>query len=108
MARETHLLEFRLEKGPIGPKHSETGYMVSGVSILPSARRYPAIPGDSWCIPGNKEHHAVAHWDSRHRGLLAGAGGLSPRNESLKYSEGAHVIFSDLKVLKYEQRQEER
>jgi len=66
---KTLLTEFRLEKGAVLPKHShpheQTGYLVSGrIDLTIGAETHPAVPGDSWCIPGNTEHHAVAHEDS--------------------------------------------
>ncbi len=65
----TLLAEFRLEKGAILPKHShpheQTGYLVSGrIDLTIGGETHQARPGDSWCIPGNMEHHAVAHADS--------------------------------------------
>ncbi len=66
---KTLLAEFRLEKGAVLPKHShpheQTGYLVSGrIDLTIGSETHRARPGDSWCIPGNTEHHAVAHEDS--------------------------------------------
>ncbi len=65
----TLLTEFRLDRGAVLPKHShpheQTGYLVSGrLDLIIGNETYAAAPGDSWCIPGNTEHHAVAHEDS--------------------------------------------
>ena len=61
----TLLAEFRLEQGALLPRHShpheQTGYLVSGyleLTIDDTTRL--AEPGDSWCIPGDTPHHAVA------------------------------------------------
>jgi quercetin dioxygenase-like cupin family protein len=66
---KTLLAEFRLEKGALLPKHKhpheQTGYLVSGrIDLTIGDATYQVAPGDSWCIPGNVEHHAVAHDDS--------------------------------------------
>ena len=66
---KTLLAEFRLEKGALMPKHKhpheQTGYLVSGrMDLTIGDATYQVTPGDSWCIPGNVEHHAIAHEDS--------------------------------------------
>lgn len=64
----TLLVEFRLAQNAVLPRHShpqeQTGYLVSGVlelTVGTVTQRLTA--GGSWCIPGNVEHHAVAHSD---------------------------------------------
>jgi len=66
---QTLLAEFRLEKGALLPKHrhphEQTGYLVSGrMDLTIGETTYHVTPGDSWCILGNVEHHAIAHEDS--------------------------------------------
>ncbi len=66
---KTLLTEFRLERGAVLPKHShpheQTGYLVSGrLDLTIGNETFSAVPGDSWCIPGETEHHAVALEDS--------------------------------------------
>lgn len=65
----TLMSEFRLEKGAVLPKHShpheQTGYLVSGrMDLTIGAETYTVRPGDSWCIAGGTDHHAVAHEES--------------------------------------------
>ena len=65
----TLLTEFKLGKGAILPKHShfheQTGYLVSGrIDLTIGNVTYQALPGDSWCIPANVNHHAHAHENS--------------------------------------------
>jgi len=65
----TLLAEFKLEKGAILPKHNhpheQTGYLVSGrIDLTIGNVTYQVSPGDSWCIPGNINHHAHAHENS--------------------------------------------
>lgn len=60
------LTEFKLGKGAILPRHShlheQTGYLVSGrIDLTIGNVTYQVLPGDSWCIPGNVNHHAHAH-----------------------------------------------
>ena len=67
--QKTLLTGFRLEKGAVLPKHShpheQTGYLVSGrIDLTIGNETHGAVPGDSWCIPGNTEHHAYAREDS--------------------------------------------
>jgi quercetin dioxygenase-like cupin family protein len=66
---KTLLAEFRLDKGAVLPRHShpheQTGYLVSGrMDLTIGGETHAVSAGDSWCIPGNVEHHAVAHEDS--------------------------------------------
>ncbi len=61
----TLMAEFRLEKGAMLPRHKhpheQTGYLVSGrIDLTNGDETHQAGPGDSWCIPGNREHHATA------------------------------------------------
>jgi quercetin dioxygenase-like cupin family protein len=65
----TLMTEFRLAQGAVLPKHShpheQTGYLVSGHMDLAIGGKTHAVgPGDSWCIPGDTEHSALAHEDS--------------------------------------------
>ncbi len=60
------MTEFRLEKGAVLPKHKhpheQTGYLVFGrMDLTIGGETFPMSPGDSWCIPGDAEHSAVAH-----------------------------------------------
>jgi quercetin dioxygenase-like cupin family protein len=64
----TLMTEFRLEAGAVLPKHShpheQTGYLVSGRMDLTIGNETHAVSaGDSWCIPGDAAHSAVAHED---------------------------------------------
>ena len=66
---KTLLAEFRLAKGAVLPKHShpheQTGYLVSGrMDLSIGSETHAVSPGDSWCIPGDAEHSAVAREDS--------------------------------------------
>jgi quercetin dioxygenase-like cupin family protein len=66
---KTLMTEFLLEEGSILANHShpheQTGYLVSGHIILTIGDDVQEIrPGDSWCIPGNVEHHAKILEDS--------------------------------------------
>lgn len=66
---KTLLAEFRLEKGALLPKHKhpheQTGYLVSGgIDLTIGDATHSVGPGDSWSIPGDVEHHAVAREDS--------------------------------------------
>ncbi|MGD9972574.1 MAG: cupin domain-containing protein [Desulfatirhabdiaceae bacterium] len=39
--------------------HEQTGYLISGrIRFTIGEDVLEAIPGDSWCIPGNMEHQA--------------------------------------------------
>jgi quercetin dioxygenase-like cupin family protein len=62
---KTLLAEFRLEAGAVLPRHShpheQTGYLVSGrMDLTVGDETYQVGPGDSWCIPGDIDHHTVA------------------------------------------------
>ncbi len=66
---KTLLCEFRLKKGSRVPEHShpheQTGYMVSGrLKFIAGDETFEALPGDSWCIPGNVVHMAEPLEDS--------------------------------------------
>lgn len=66
---KTLMTEFRLEQGALLPKHKhpheQTGYLVSGhMDLSIGSETHTVTAGDSWCIPGNAEHSAVAHEDS--------------------------------------------
>lgn len=59
------MTEFHLQKGVRLPAHShpqeQTGYLITGKLILTiNDREFTTIPGDSWNIPGNVMHCAVA------------------------------------------------
>ena len=61
---KTLLVEFRMEKGALLPRHShpheQTGYLVSGsIDLTIDNDTFTVKPGDSWCIPGNIEHNAT-------------------------------------------------
>jgi len=66
---KTLLCEFRLQRGAVLPRHShpheQTGYLLSGrMELSIGAQTMLMNPGDSWCIAGGVEHHAVALEDS--------------------------------------------
>jgi quercetin dioxygenase-like cupin family protein len=66
---KTLMAEFRLEQGADLPMHShpheQTGYLVSGEIMLTIGEEAHQVkPGDSWCIPEDVEHKAVALADS--------------------------------------------
>ena len=66
---KTLLAEFKLQKGAILPRHKhlheQTGYLISGcIDLTIGDVTHRTMPGDSWSIPGNVEHNAVAHEDS--------------------------------------------
>ncbi len=66
---KTLMTEFLLEKGTLLANHrhpyEQTGYLVSGHMILTIGDVAHAIlPGDSWMIPGDVEHHAEILEDS--------------------------------------------
>jgi quercetin dioxygenase-like cupin family protein len=66
---KTLLAEFKLDKGAVLPRHKhpheQTGYLVSGgIDLTIGGTTHQVAPGDSWCIPGNIEHSAVAHENS--------------------------------------------
>ena len=63
---KTLMAKFKLEQGAILPKHKhpheQTGYLVSGrMDLTIGDVTHQVLPGDSWCIPGDIEHNAVAH-----------------------------------------------
>jgi quercetin dioxygenase-like cupin family protein len=65
----TLLTEFRMRKGSTLPRHAhpqeQTGYLVSGrIRLSVGHRTVVAGPGDSWSIPGGKEHGADILADS--------------------------------------------
>ena len=62
---KTLMTEFRLEQGSVLPRHKhpheQTGCLVSGrIKLVIGAETHQVSVGDSWCIPGNVEHSAVA------------------------------------------------
>ena len=62
---KTLMTEFRLAQGAVLPRHNhsheQTGYLVSGrIELTIGAQTYQVSAGDSWCIPENVEHRAVA------------------------------------------------
>ena len=66
---QTLMVEFRLAQGAVLPKHrhphEQTGYLVSGnMDVVIGGTTYAVGPEDSWCIPGNTEHSALAREDS--------------------------------------------
>jgi len=67
--KKTLLAEFKLEKGAILPRHKhpheQTGYLVSGrMDLTIGGETHRVEPGDSWSVPGDVEHNAVAHENS--------------------------------------------
>ena len=66
---KTLMAEFRLERGALLPKHrhphEQTGYLVSGrMDLSIGSETHAVSAGDSWCIPGDVEHSAIAREDS--------------------------------------------
>ena len=66
---KTLMVEFRLAKGADLPvhrhPHEQTGYLVSGrIDLTIDGVVHAVRPGDSWCIPADAPHSAVAHADS--------------------------------------------
>jgi quercetin dioxygenase-like cupin family protein len=66
---KTLMTEFRLEQGAVLPRHKhpheQTGYLVFGrMELSIGAETHQVSAGDSWCIPGEVEHSAVAHEQS--------------------------------------------
>ena len=62
---KTLMTEFRFEQGAVLPRHKhpheQTGYLVSGrIELVIGTETYKVSAGDSWCIPGEVEHSAVA------------------------------------------------
>lgn len=61
----TLMTEFRLERDSVLPRHAhpheQTGYLVAGrLRLTVGDETRDLAPGDSWCIPGDVEHSAVA------------------------------------------------
>jgi len=66
---KTLMVEFRLAKGANLPAHQhpheQTGYLVSGrIDLTIDGIVHEVRPGDSWCIPGEAAHSAVAFENS--------------------------------------------
>lgn len=66
---KTLMVEFKLEQGAALPghchPHEQTGYLVAGrMDLTIGEVTHRLHPGDSWCIPANVEHCAIAHEDS--------------------------------------------
>lgn len=66
---KTLMSEFVLQKGAVLPEHDhpneQTGYLVSGrLQLRIGDQTYETEPGDSWCIPANVTHSAVALADT--------------------------------------------
>lgn len=60
---KTLLSAFRLAAKSVLPRHAhvyeQTGYLVSGrIVLIIGEERFAAEAGDSWCIPGHREHSA--------------------------------------------------
>jgi quercetin dioxygenase-like cupin family protein len=63
------MAEFRLEQGAVLPRHKhpheQTGYLVSGrIELVIGGEMHEVSAGDSWCIPGDVEHSAIARENS--------------------------------------------
>ena len=59
----TLFTEVRMEKGSLLPDHAhpheQTGYLVSGrMRLIVEEAVLEAMPGDSWCVPGDATHRA--------------------------------------------------
>ena len=66
---KTLLAEFRLEEGSVLPRHKhpheQSGYLVSGrIDLTIGNETHHVSAGDSWCIPGDVDHSALAHRSS--------------------------------------------
>jgi quercetin dioxygenase-like cupin family protein len=66
---KTLMVEFHLAKGADLPAHQhpheQTGYLVSGrIDLTIDGIVHEVRPGDSWCIPGDAPHAAMAYEDS--------------------------------------------
>lgn len=66
---KTSLVEFRLAKGTILPRHAhpheQTGYLVSGrIRLTAGDETFDVSPGDSWCVAGDVAHSAEIIEDS--------------------------------------------
>jgi len=62
---QTLMVEVKFEKDavipPHGHPHEQTGYLISGqLEFVVNGETIIADPGDSWNIPGDVEHSAVA------------------------------------------------
>ncbi len=62
---KTLMAKFKLAKGAAVPfhdhPHEQTGYLISGrLDFIVGDEKITAMPGDSWCIPGNLGHSAEA------------------------------------------------
>jgi quercetin dioxygenase-like cupin family protein len=60
--------EFHIEAGSELPDHrhahEQTGYLLKGrLDLIIAGRRHAFSPGDTWCIPGDVRHSAVAVTD---------------------------------------------
>ena len=67
---KTLMTEFILERGSVLPLHShpheQTGYLVEGhLTLTVGEEAREIFPGDSWSIPGDVEHSARVHQDSK-------------------------------------------
>jgi quercetin dioxygenase-like cupin family protein len=66
---KTLMVEFHLARGANLPAHQhpheQTGYLVSGrIDLTIDGVVHDVRPGDSWCIPADAPHKAVAHEES--------------------------------------------
>ena len=62
---KTLMGEFHIQAGSELPDHShpheQTGYLISGrLDLIIDGERHAFSPGDTWCIPGDVRHSAVA------------------------------------------------
>ena len=65
----TLMAMFRLAKGAELPEHQhpheQTGQLITGrIDLVIDGVVHEVRPGDSWCIPGETPHAAIAHEDS--------------------------------------------
>jgi len=65
----TLMAEVRLEQGAVLPRHKhpheQTGYLVSGrIELTVGTETHEVSAGDSWCIPDDVEHSAIARESS--------------------------------------------
>jgi quercetin dioxygenase-like cupin family protein len=66
---KTLMGEFHIKAGSELPDHNhpheQTGYLVSGrLDLIIDGRRHAFSAGDTWCIPGDVRHSAVAVTDA--------------------------------------------
>ena len=66
---KTLMTEFLLKKDSVLPRHAhpheQTGYLLSGrIRLSIGPEEHDVMPGDSWCIPSDVEHNAVARENS--------------------------------------------